>query len=657
MKGLAMRAAKRLQEHASLAGALAAGVLVVALYARSVTFGFFGDDPSGYFRWMEGVSWPEMFTSSPGFFLRPLVFVVSKLLWLIQGGYGAAGFHIVPVGLHVANTLLVGVFATSLSGRRSYGWLAALLFATFPLSQEAIAEFDAFCHPLVTFWCLLSLVLFQRGRRSANKYYLWAVYPCVVLALLSHENGLIVPVLLLSFELIYYPPASLRYLLRMSAVPYFVLPALYMLWWLQIPKDPTSAPHNLAAILRNTLPFQQVAAYPLLPVIRLQVTDWGALLALASLALLVTFVATRSLGVLRLWLFAVIWMILAAVPSVLFLDWDYLHGGPRLYYMASVAAALLWASPPVALINLAGGTMARRAAALGAGAILALLLLLPPVPFINCQMDLVDQATRLVRLISTQATSTPVGRDIVFVNLPAFLTSNAEHPRGCPSTYPFVTTGVGVFPPYADLRDFVRVNGGPDRPARGVAVTAYDSNWPPRYGDALPLSAVRDTLRQTQVYVFEIASWTLRDLSKVWRPNVSQNAPPLVTFGDLLALQSGTVHRAGSDLVVTLLWQVQASPPLPLTAFVHVYDRTGRLVAQHDGTPGQNGAQSVYAPLALWQAGDVIQDVHAIPLGAPLPPEGYTLAVGLYDPATVERLPARGLDGAELRDDLYVLAQ
>jgi hypothetical protein len=657
MKGLVGTVTERLQEHASVVGAVAAVALVVALYAHSVTFGLFGDDPSGHFRFMESVSWPEMFTSSPGFFMRPLVFVIIKLLWLMQGGYGAAGFHMVPVGLHVANTLLVGVFATSLSRRRSYGWLAALLFATFPLSPEAVAEFDSFCHPLVTFWCLLSLVLFQRGRRSANKHYLWAVYPCVVLALLSHENGLLVPVLLLSFELIYYPPASPRHLLRMSAVPYFVLPALYMLWWLQIPKDPTTVPHNLVAVLRNTLPFQQVAAYPLLPMIRLQVTDWMPLLALVGLTLLVTFVATRSLGMLRLWLFAVIWMIVAAVPSVLFLDWDYLHGGPRLYYMASVGAALLWASPPVALINLAGKTVARRAVFIGTGALLALALLLPPVPFINCHMDLVDQVTRLVRLISAQATSTQAGRDLVFVNLPGFITSNAEHPRGCPSTYPFVTTGVGVFPPYAELRDFVRVNGGPDRPARGVAVTAYDSNWPPRYGEALPLSALRDTLQQNQVYVFEIANWSVRDLSKVWRPGASQIAKPQVTFGDLLGLQSSTVQRAGSDLVVTLLWQVHTAPPLPLTAFVHVYDRTGRLLAQHDGTPGQNGAPSIYAPLALWQAGDVIQDVHTISLSTPLPSEGYTVAVGLYDPATVKRLQARGPDGTEFRDDLYVLAQ
>ena len=150
---------------------------------------------------------PAWFTSSPGFFFRPLVFIVYKLLWVILGGYFAPGFHLALVILHVANTVLLGVLASALSRRPTYGWLAALLFATFPLSHEAVAEVDALCHPLSTFWVLLALVLFERGRRTGHKAYLWAVHPIVLLALLTHENGLVIPVLLLILDLIYFPPA------------------------------------------------------------------------------------------------------------------------------------------------------------------------------------------------------------------------------------------------------------------------------------------------------------------------------------------------------------------------------------------------------------------------------------------------------------------
>ena len=244
-KRLGSRAALWLRGHASLVGAFVAGGLAAALYVRTINFGFFGDDPTGYFRWMEGVSWIGLFTSSPGFFLRPLVFVISKLLLLIQGGYGAPAFHFVPLILHVANTVLLGVLASALSRRQTFGWLAALLFATFPLSHEAVAEFDAICHPLLTFWVLLTLVFFERGRRTGSRTYLWAVYPTMVLALLSHENGLILPVLLLAMELIYYPPSSVRELVRRPVLHYFAVPVLYLLWWLWIPKATTSTPHSL----------------------------------------------------------------------------------------------------------------------------------------------------------------------------------------------------------------------------------------------------------------------------------------------------------------------------------------------------------------------------------------------------------------------------
>jgi hypothetical protein len=57
----------------------------------------------------------------------------------------------------------------------------------------------------------------------------------------------------------------------------------------------------------------------------------------------------------------------------------------------------------------------------------------------------------------------------------------------------------------------------------------------------------------------------------------------------------------------------------------------------------------------LWQPGDRIRDLHAIPLGDPLPNDGYTVAVGLYDSNTVQRLLARTPDGATLPNDLYML--
>jgi len=640
--------------HPNHVGALLAGGLAFTLYARTVTFGFMGDDPSGFFRWIEQVPLTQWFTRSPGFFFRPLVLVVYKLLWVILGGYSAPGFHVPLILLHVANALLVGFLGSRLSGRPAYGWIAALLFATFPLSHEAVAIVDSLAHPLLTFWILLALLLFDQGRRTGDRRYLWAVYPVEMLALLTHENGLILPFLILLLELLYYPPRSVRELTRSPALGTLILPILFLLWWQQIPKDTTSPPRTLADLLHNTLPFLQVTAYPLLPFFHLKVTNVAGLLALVGIALAVNFVAARLLGALRLWTFAVAWMASAAAPAVLFLDWDYLHGSAHIYYLASVGAALLWAALPVAVAGLVKQPGADRALAAGSAALLTLALALPPIPFIRCHLDLNDQATRLVRAVSAQAADAPPDRPLVFANLPIYFISSAEHPQGCLAVYPFVTTGVVVFPPYASLSDFIRVNGGPDRQARGVTVAEYDSNWPPRYGDALPLSDMRETLRQNEVVAFEIDNWSLRDLSAIWQPGSTEAArAPLASFGDVLRLEQADVQQRDSNLIVTLLWRVTDTLQHPVTAFTHVYDGQGKLLAQHDGPPGQNGAPVNYVPSELWQPGDTIRDVHTISLTAPLPSDGYVVAAGLYDPDTQERLPVRDRDGVRLADDLY----
>ena len=67
--------------------------------------------------------------------------------------------------------------------------------------------------------------------------------------------------------------------------------------------------------------------------------------------------------------------------------------------------------------------------------------------------------------------------------------------------------------------------------------------------------------------------------------------------------------------------------------FVHVLNPDGTLAAQHDSPP----LLGLY-PFWQWAEGDRAEDVHPIDL-AQLPQDRqYTIAVGLYDPSTGERL-------------------
>jgi hypothetical protein len=112
--------------------------------------------------------------------------------------------------------------------------------------------------------------------------------------------------------------------------------------------------------------------------------------------------------------------------------------------------------------------------------------------------------------------------------------------------------------------------------------------------------------------------------------------------------------RAGQALALTLHWETVAAQPIDgdYTAFVHVLDGASRMVAQHDGKPA-DGTR----PTNTWAPGDQIVDTHELVWLMP----GYTgmatVAVGLYDVQTQQRVPAYGDGGERLPDDCVRLGQ
>ena len=116
-------------------------------------------------------------------------------------------------------------------------------------------------------------------------------------------------------------------------------------------------------------------------------------------------------------------------------------------------------------------------------------------------------------------------------------------------------------------------------------------------------------------------------------------------------LSPPTIQQTDS-FTVTLVWRAAASLETDYTAFVHLMDKNGALVAQDDDQP-----LSGEYPTSFWAAGDVIRDPHPLALDAPvsLDASDYTLVVGMYHPQTGERLPAYDDQGARLKDDTITL--
>jgi hypothetical protein len=124
-------------------------------------------------------------------------------------------------------------------------------------------------------------------------------------------------------------------------------------------------------------------------------------------------------------------------------------------------------------------------------------------------------------------------------------------------------------------------------------------------------------------------------------PSVTE-LPPFGTplradFGQptLIELHGYELVEEPGELLLALFWR-SATDVIPenYSAFVHLVNEAGEIVAQADGTPSQG-----LRPTIGWREGEVITDSHRLAIPPDLPPGAYQLYVGLYNPADAVRLP------------------
>ena len=120
----------------------------------------------------------------------------------------------------------------------------------------------------------------------------------------------------------------------------------------------------------------------------------------------------------------------------------------------------------------------------------------------------------------------------------------------------------------------------------------------------------------------------------------SRHGDPDQATADLLGydLAPGP-YTSGQPILLTLYWRArEGAASADYTIFTHILAEDGHLVAQHDGPPA-NGTR----PTPGWLADEIIIDPHDMTFREP-----YTgparIEVGLYDPATQERVPAESGD-------------
>lgn len=203
-------------------------------------------------------------------YYRPLValsFFVEKKM-----------FGLAPVFFHSTNILihsLVAYFVFCLAGlilrKRETAVLAATLFALHPVHWEAVSSIAGRSVILCAMWYLAAFIFYCKGREKKHLVYVLASLGSFSLALLSKEEGVTLPVLILSYEYFIKGNNGLKRLggSLLRAAPYLFMVAAYLalrraigITHIELWPSVSAAGLGVATFLRAVLTYLRLFIFP-----------------------------------------------------------------------------------------------------------------------------------------------------------------------------------------------------------------------------------------------------------------------------------------------------------------------------------------------------------------------------------------------------------
>jgi len=128
-------------------------------------------------------------------YYRPVVtlsYMLDYMLW----GPNPAGYHLTNLIFHLLNTVLVYLVVDSLYKKKYVALATGLMFGLHPIHTEAVTWISGRTETISAFFYLLALLCYVKWMRKAERKYLAASIGSFVLALLSKETALTLPLVL-----------------------------------------------------------------------------------------------------------------------------------------------------------------------------------------------------------------------------------------------------------------------------------------------------------------------------------------------------------------------------------------------------------------------------------------------------------------------------
>ncbi|MCU0652323.1 MAG: tetratricopeptide repeat protein [Candidatus Omnitrophica bacterium] len=170
-----------------------------------------------------------------GSFYRPLQ-IFSYLLNYSLWGINPGGYHLVNIILHVLVAICVYWLSYSLFADKILALLAGVFFVACPIHTEAVTYISGRADSLVAVFMLFSLIYYIRfsGIESPKVYFI--ILFSYICALLSKENSLIFPAIILFYHYAFRKKISIGKISAILAVSVFYIILRFMIFDNLMPK-------------------------------------------------------------------------------------------------------------------------------------------------------------------------------------------------------------------------------------------------------------------------------------------------------------------------------------------------------------------------------------------------------------------------------------
>lgn len=210
-------------------------IIILAVFLQFIQNYFVADD----FTWLHWASqckditcrstaqlFLSYFLQSGNFFYRPGMKIYFYLMSNVFG-YTPIFYHVFSLLIHILCSILVFFIAKKILRKSVDAFVVSLAFSLLASHAETIMWVSSVGHLLASFFILLGLYLFMLWEDMRNNWMLFGSVICTFFAPLFHEYGVIAPLLVFAFELVWYHTSTLRWKEKLFYLWYILASVVY----------------------------------------------------------------------------------------------------------------------------------------------------------------------------------------------------------------------------------------------------------------------------------------------------------------------------------------------------------------------------------------------------------------------------------------------